>query len=288
MALFVSSQDYPSGKITEFGIKSAKDGTSKETHHIYNQLSLIKEISYGKIYIQKSNDDLWYINPQETVAYYLSNEQFNLLNKWSDEELLPDDTQLTILSEVKGLPSPQYSLYPQYVDYPVKATTKDGTQIYNCICHFSKFPPLQPWFKKIILLSDIVNISSSDLSLSHELRLSSMLAEEMRMSFYPFMVEKIDGEILTYDGITQFASSGEIKGNEIGNEIPFSYGKFSKLYSYSEQITYIVGKWDDRLSIDFEKYSAMLNSLQASRTNPQRREPAENSFFTGLFSWLKR
>ena len=288
--MYLSSKEYPSGKIIDFNIEAAKKGSSKDTYKIYHQLIPAKELSYGKIFKRKDTDELWFVNPKETNATFLSNEMAILLNKWDEQTLLPNDTQLAILSQIKGLPSSEYSLYPSSVEYPVKAKTKDGEIIDYCICHFSEFPPLQSWFKKIILLSDVVELSVSDLALSHDLRLSSMLSEEIRMSFYPFMLEKVDGTIVTYDGITQFASSGEIKGNEIIKDIPFSYDKFSKIYNDSKEITYIIGKWDSRMQSEFETYFSQLKEIQNSRigNNESYREIKVNKDFLSKFlSWFK-
>jgi hypothetical protein len=84
------------------------------------------------------------------------------------------------------------------------------------------------------------------------------------MSFYPFMVKTNTGRLLTYNGITQFASTGEIKGKEIIEEVDFSYDRFDKIMDVSsDEITFIIGKWDDKLQDLFNQYTQELERKTA-------------------------
>ena len=88
------------------------------------------------------------------------------------------------------------------------------------------------------------------------------------MSFYPFMVKTNTGGLLTYNGTTQFASKGEIKGNEIVAEVEFSYDRFNnEIKDVSlDDITFIIGKWDNKLEELFNQYKQQLER----KTTPSR------------------
>lgn len=262
--MFLSTTDYPSGKIIEYNIESSRDSKNKNIKAINDQLTFKEEISFGKIHIRKDNGDLWYINPNDTIARFITNDQLDLFHKWDKQPLLPTDQQFDILKQIGGLPSSKYSLYPDNLQFPARVTTKSGQQVDLCLFHFSKSPPFQSYFKKVLLLNDIAEVKPSDLSLSHDLRLASTQADEIRMSFYPFMVKTNTGRLLTYNGITQFASTGEIKGNEIIEEVDFSYDRFDKIMDVSsDEITFIIGKWDDKLQELFSQYTQVLERKTA-------------------------
>ena len=65
----------------------------------------------------------------------------------------------------------------------------------------------------------------------------------------------------------QFASTGEIKGNEIVSEVAFSYDHFDTVKDVLfDEITFVIGKWDDRLGELFNEYRQRLEI----RTAPDR------------------
>jgi hypothetical protein len=257
--MFVSTTDWKNQKVIEYNIEYAKQGKDKEIKKIHTSLTLHEELTYGKIYKRQNNGDFWYINPKETIARYITKEQLELFHRWDKEILLPTEEQFHQLKSIGGLPSHEYSLYPDQIEFPARVITNDNQSHDLCIIHFSKYPPFQTYFKKVLLLSDITQIVASDFSLSHELRLASMKAEEIRMSFYPFMVKTKTGHFLTYNGITQFASTGNIKGEEIVSHVDFDNRRFDKLTDIDlDSITYIIGKWDDRIEDLFLKYRQQI------------------------------
>lgn len=263
--MFLSTTDYPTGQIIEFNIESAKDSKNKDIKAINDELVFLEDISFGKIFKRKDNGDLWYVNPKQTTARFITSDQLDLFHKWDNQALLPTDQQFEILEQIGGLPSSKYSLYPENLQFPAHVTTKSGQQIDLCLFHFSQAPPFQRHYKKILLLSDIAGIRPSELALKHDLRLASTMADEVRMSFYPFMVKTNTGSLITYNGTTQFASAGEIKGNEIVSEVEFSYDRFEKVKDVSfDEITFIIGKWDSRLEELFNLYRQQLEIKTAS------------------------
>ncbi|MDB5120624.1 MAG: hypothetical protein JWN56_1842 [Sphingobacteriales bacterium] len=261
--MFLSSLD-ASGKIIEFNIEAATDIKNKEIKEIKDKLVFHLEISHGKVFKRQDNGDLWYINSNATIARFITLHQFELIQRWNNQILLPNEEQLFSLSSIGGLPSSEYSLYPRSLEFPATIVTTGGKRIDMCIFHFCEAPPFQSYLRKTIMLSDIAEISPSELALSHNLRMASTRAEEIRMSFYPFMVLTNKGKLITYDGTTQFASKGEIKGNEIISEVAFSYEKFDKIKEISyDDITFVIGKWDDRIECLFNKYQQQLAKPRA-------------------------
>src|SRR5687768_17037973 len=136
--VFLSTTDYPTGQIIEFNIESAKDSKNKEIKAINDELVFSEDISFGKIFKRKDNGDLWYVNPEQTVARFITFDQLDLFRKWDKKTLLPTDRQFEILKEIGGLPSSEYSLYPDNLQFPAKVTTNDGQQTDLCLFHFSQ------------------------------------------------------------------------------------------------------------------------------------------------------
>lgn len=258
-AAYISTKDYHSKQYIEFSIEAAKDGKNKKLAAIYESFTPLQDLSCGKVFRRSDNGELWYVNPSNTIARAISEERLQLLLKWDTRSLLPDDTLFDKLKAIGGLPRGEYSLSPDYLQFPCKIMTDKGETIDLCLLHFSAEPPCQTYFKNILLLDDIVEIEPSEFTLSHDLRIESMLVSEIIMSFYPFMLKTKSGELLLFNGTTDFVSKGEVKGDDIQCQVPFYRDANYKVVNISyDDITYVIGKWDIRFEELFAKYRKML------------------------------
>ncbi|HWZ21831.1 MAG TPA: hypothetical protein VNW06_04215 [Cytophagaceae bacterium] len=281
-ASFVSSMEINPQRIVEFNIQIAETGKEKELKQINDALLFQKELSVGEIYLQKDTNNYWYINETNTIARLIKNKQIELFYEWDKRELLPSDAQFEILSSIGGLPSTQYMMEPKSVRVPASITKRNGEVIDFCIVHFSPAPPFQRYFHDCILLDDVIDINPSKFALSHDLRLSSILADEIRMGFSPFVVRTNKGDLLTYNGTTQFVSDANIKGDEIVCEMPLDYYKIGKLQDIpKERITYVICKWDERVQALFDRDTQALDLKLTARNIKPVRHP-KKSFWQKL------
>lgn len=265
--IFLSTKDFPSGKIAEFNIEAAKDGKNADIAEIYESLIDKYAFTFGKVCISNCNDDLWFINSEETTARYITENHLKLFFRFDGEVLLPTEQQFERLREIGGLPSSQYSLHPRNLQFPARIVTKGREEIDLCLFYFSSVPPTPQSYKQILFLNEVEIVSPSALAISHDLRLASTLTDELRMSFYPFMVRTNDHKVLTYDSPVQFASTGKILGSNIVEEIKFSWDLFNKVTDVpSEEITLVIGKWDDEFEELYKRYMKDAKSSSAPYT----------------------
>ena len=291
-AAYISTQDYPSQQYIEFSIEAAKDSKNKDLAVIYNSFTPLHDLSYGKIFRRTDNGDLWHVGPSNTIARRITEERLQLFLKWDNGNLLPDDAQFKKLKAIGGLPSGEYSLSPDFIQFPCKIKTLNGEVLDLCLLHFSAAPPFQTYFKNILLLNEIIDIEPSELTLAHDLRMESMLVDEIRMSFYPFMIKTKLGELLLYNGTTEFVSKGEVKGGDIACQVPFSHdAKYKVVDVPYNDITYVIGKWDNRLEEFFAQYRKMLKDKRAANTsfreNRSEEHKPNNNIFNKLWNWFK-
>jgi hypothetical protein len=252
--MYLSTTDYPSGQIIEFNLQTAKEKSHDNINAIYQKFQFKESLTTGEIYERVDNNDLWYVDNEETLATFVTKNQLELLHWWDKETLLPTDKQIEQLEEIGATSSSPYSLYADALTYPCKVLTIDRKKIDLCLIVFTKSPPLQRHYKNVLLFSEVDEIEQSELALTKELRRASTQVGEIRMAFAPFMVKTDKGKIITYDGVTHFASTGQISGKEIECEIPFEYSKFDKTNNVSfDDITFIIGKWDSRLENIFKR-----------------------------------
>ena len=289
-ATYLSTQAYPSNQYIEFSIIAARDGKNKELNQIYHSLHPVLSLSYGNIFRRSDNGNLWHVDQDNTMARRITEEQLQLFERWDARSLLPGDMLFNKLAAIGGLPSGEYYLSPDFIQFPCKIKKATGEIIDLCLLHFSVAPPYQTYFKNILLLDDIIDIEPSELALSHDLRMESMLADEIRMSFYPFTVKPITGDLLLYNGRTHFVSKGEVKGNDIQHQVPFSHeAKYRVVDVPFDDITYVIGKWDERFNTLFAQYREILYNKKPTmhvRKNEVERTSGKN-IFTKLWNWFR-
>lgn len=290
--MFLSSKefpkDFPLGRICEYNIESAKNPKNKDIFEINESLVFVCDLSFGKIHRHRENNDYWFLT--QSIARRISDEQLDFFYKWDKTPQLLSEEQFQILSSIGGLPSTQYQMAPDYLHFPCQVVTKDGREIDLCIIHLSKAPPFQSYFHNLILLSDIQTIKPSELTLSYKLRLSSLLVGEIRMAFAPFVVKTKANELITYNSSTQFVSTGEIKGADILEEVDFTYENFDDKISDVpfKKMTFVIGKWDDKIESLFKQYRTDLDKKQnsySSVTTPDSINPI-GRFFKNIWAWL--
>jgi hypothetical protein len=290
--MFYSSKEFPKdiplGRICEYNIESAKNPKNQDIFEINESLIFICDLSFGKIYRHQNNKDYWFLT--QSIARRISDEQLDFFYKWDKTPQLFSEEQFQILLSIGGLPSTQYQMVPDYLHFPCKVITKDGREIDLCIIHFSKAPPFQSYFHNLILLSDIQTIKPSELTLGYNLRLSSLSVDEIRMGFAPFVVKTKDNKLITYDGSIQFASTGEVKGTDITEEVDFTYKNFDDKISNVpfEKMTFVIGQWDDRIETIFKQYRADLEKKQNRYTNATTLDNGNSvgHFFKNIWAWL--
>lgn len=291
-AAYISTQDYPSQQYIEFSIEAAKDGKNKDLATIYNSFTPLHDLTYGQVVKRSDNGELWHLSPSNTIARRITEERLQFFLNWDRRSLMPNDVLFSKLKAIGGLPAGEYSLSPDYIQFPCKVKTAKGETIDLCLLHFSAAPPYQTYFKNILLLDEIIDVEPSELTFAHDLRMESMLVDEIRMSFYPFMVKTKTGELLLYNGTTEFVSKGEVKGTDIECQVPFSHdAKYKVVDVPYDDITYVIGKWDNRFDELFSTYRKMLEDKKAANTSFTESRADEHkpiiNIFNQLWNWLR-
>jgi|SRR5690606_17847962 len=285
--VFKSSTDFKTNKIISFNLDEEHlDGDARK---IYDSLEFDSELQFGKLYRQRDSEDYWFVDTERNFAYIVLPDRVDLIKEWNSNNLLPDNELWEKLQSIGGTPPHLWTMSQDYIDFPCQTMDLNGKWTDFCIIRFTKVPPFETYFKNIKLLKDIQDVKPSEYAMPHKLRVSSTLTDEIRMSFSPFTVKTKSGKRITYNGITNFTSTGEIRADEIEKEIEFSYDHFKKIQDTPfDQKTFVIGKWDSRLA-------KMLNDLKEERkkTAPNNSykqagdsAKSKTSILNKIWSWL--
>ncbi|MEP4534666.1 MAG: hypothetical protein ABJ004_16360 [Cyclobacteriaceae bacterium] len=266
---FKSSKDFDSNQIVSFNLDPQY--LDKEAKSIYDSLELFQKLSFGELYKQKESINYWYVDTDQNFAYIIAPDRVEAILTWDKENLLPNDLIFEKLAQIGGTPPHQWTMYQDYIDFPCQVKSEEGIWTDFCKIRFTKTAPFQTHYKKLKLLNEIVDVKESEFTMPHNLRISNTLTEDIRMSFFPFMVKTKKGNYLTYNGDADFVSKGNLKAEEISHEVEFSYDRFKKVAETpSEDVTYIIGKWDSRLEELLKTYKEERKKLPPTRAIPNK------------------
>jgi len=263
---FTSSKDFDLNQIVSFNLDSRY--IDKEGKTILNSLELIENLSFGELHKQKESENFWFIDTDQNYAHRITPDRLEIIKSWDKEKLLSTDLMFEKLVQIGGTPPHQWTMDPDYIDFPCQTKNNDGIWIDFCKIRFTKTAPFQTYYKNIKLLNQIEDVRPSEFTMPHDLRISNTMTEDIRMSFFPFMVKTKTGNYLTYNGEADFVSKGTIKGSDISHEIEFSYNKFKTVVETpNTEVTYIIGKWDNRLDDLLKKYKEERKELPPNRVD---------------------
>lgn len=243
---FKTSTDFKTNKIVSFNLDPKYlDGDAK---NIFDSFVFDCDLQYGKLYKQKDTNDFWYIDPEKNFAYIVLPDRVGLIKEWNSNDLLPDNDLWEKLKLIGGTPPHKWTISSDYIDFPCQIKDIKDNWTDFAIIRFTKVPPFETYYKNLKLLKDVIDIKQSEFTMPNALRLSSTLTEDIRMSFFPFMVKTKSGKYVTYNERVDFTSKGDLKAEEISHEVDFSYNRFKTIQETpNEERTFVIGKWDDRL-----------------------------------------
>lgn len=184
--------------------------------------------------------------------YNIPEEFIDMVVKWSERVLLPNDNLLSKLKEIGATPPDLYGNLKEYIRIPCKCVTKLNEEIDFCIVSFQRFPPdyhQRTSGKKIIFIDELVDVLESEYALNRQVRLATTKAQEVRMGFSPTFVTTPDDKLFILGGITDFFECDGYKGKDITlpKEDIYLSEKRSIFYKkgYYEKITWVIADWKD-------------------------------------------
>lgn len=241
-------KEKPSTPFSDFEFYSKEEEFDNFKHY--------KTLKFGDLYKYKDLEEYWYFDNESKRIRFINQKIVERILEWNNYDLKLNREEFEKIISIKGLPSSKYSFNAKSLEFPVKVKLKNGEEIDFCILLVSKSAPFQYYYQNVIFINSVEEIKESDFTLPHKYRISSMNAKEVMMSTYPFAVKSKLGEILLYNGKTQYTTYGEIQGNEIIEEIDYNQsirGKYIDNADYSK-ITYIIVDWDDRFENIYNEY----------------------------------
>lgn len=157
----------------------------------------------------------WYLDPAREIMSAVPPERFELLLRWGSAPLSLSPVLLDKISLIGATPAHTLSAEKNYAEVPCRVRTAQGGWIDRCLVVFKAPPPLETFYKKVHLASDIADIEPSEFALAHPIRFNtSRSKEEKPGQFHTFVESKKSGP-LALNGTVNFLDHKGSKGKDM-------------------------------------------------------------------------
>lgn len=153
--------------------------------------------------------------------YFKEKNMYNKLTKNSKELLVEFYNRHLVLNEKLRKQINQIGITDDWNSdklIPAKIELNNGMIHDFARIRISKNPPMGYYFdlfETVIYIDEVKSINKSEFSLSKEVRDKSKNAEELRMSFYPTVLQTADKRKIVINSLTLFFDFQNIKGSEL-------------------------------------------------------------------------
>lgn len=199
------------GQLTMFNWPRAKEYPSAYNLYVYE---FEKKLKAGSLFKCKSCNNPWYLDENELFMNFIPKKRLELIEQWNSSPIILHSEQLQILKEIGRTPPGIYANADEYRQTPCKVITKKGEVFNFAIITQQRTPPFEECYK-YRLASEIQEIKVSPFVLSLEVRVATTQAIERNNGFAPTIVEKPNGQQMTFNWTEQFHDGKDCLASDI-------------------------------------------------------------------------
>jgi hypothetical protein len=237
----------------QFNWKWAQE-VSGELGNAARYLKQKKKWKSGFLFECSSCGQPWYLDAAQEKMTFLSPDQTRLMEVWSDAALALTPELFKKCRAIGATPAHLHARQKQYAEVPCQVKTREGEWFDKCLITFSSTPPLEDFYGKARLISDIADIQTSAYALSTSLRLATSRSEPNEKGQALTIAETPEGKRLGLNWGINFVDRKGIQGQDLhlADELSPSdskkkSGKLAILQEPIDSITFFIGDWSDEI-----------------------------------------
>lgn len=162
-----------------------------------------KSLRRGSLYRCDVCHEVWHLDGAGHTMTYVSSTRLPLVLEWDREPIKLTEESESRLERIGPTPPDVYGNGRDRRMTPCKVISTAGEVIDPAMVCVQLDAPVQEHMPSR-LGSDIASIEDSEFALPVDVRLASSRGEEMRMGFYPSLIEMPDGKRFVLNGTTSF------------------------------------------------------------------------------------
>jgi hypothetical protein len=142
----------------------------------------------------------------------------------------------------------------RYAEVPCRVQTREGEWIEKCLLTFLSAPPLEDYYEKARLITDIADIEPSSYALPVPVRAATTRSQPDEKGQALTLVETSAGKRLYLNWNVNFVDRKNMKGQDFHLVESFSksqgkkkQGKLAVIREPFETLTYFIGDWSEEI-----------------------------------------
>jgi hypothetical protein len=170
------------------------------------RLALWKALRRGTLFRCRECDAVWHLDGYAEWMTSVSSERLPLVLDWNREPIVLSPATCDVIERIGPTPPDLYGNGKEQRVTPCAVTTRSGQRYGRAMICVQRDAPVQD-FMRFRLGSEIAEIYESPFALPRAVREASSRAHEMRMGFYPTLIETLDGKRFVLNGMTSFMAT---------------------------------------------------------------------------------
>lgn len=191
------------GASVSFNWRYAHERGSPEDLKQIALFSLWKRLRRGSLYRCRICDEVWHLDSYSERMTHVEPDRLDLVLEWDREAINLAEHLTVVIRQIGPTPPDVYGNGRERRVTPCAVETTSGELFENALVCVQLDAPVQHYMQ-FKLGSEIARISESPFALPLSVREASSRAEEMRMGFYPTLIEMPDERRFVLNGMTSF------------------------------------------------------------------------------------
>jgi hypothetical protein len=213
-----------------------------------------KKWKSGFLFQCSSCGQSWYLDDSREKMTFLLPNQVRLMEAWGSTILSLSDELFKKVQTIGATPPHLHARQSQYAEVPCRVQTRGGEWIDKCLLTFTSKPPLENYYGKARLISDIADLQPSAYALSSAIRLAASRSEPNEKGQALTLIETPEDKRFWLNWSVNFVDRKGVKNQDLrlANLLPKSSSKrkSNKLAVLQEpigSITFFTGDWSEKI-----------------------------------------
>jgi hypothetical protein len=191
------------GRTLSFSWELAKAGRLPDKRRDLGVFIEPQPLRHGTLYKCRHCGQPWYLFGRPEMMNVVPRDRLPVIHRWNESPILLPPGIVRKLEKIGRTPPDRFGNGSGFHETPCSVTTLDGKQQDLAVVSMQRHAPFERW-RQYHVATEIAEVHPSRHALPLPVRVATSQSDEVRMGFYPTLVELPDGELTILNGTQHF------------------------------------------------------------------------------------